>query len=516
MSAKSRLSCRLFVALLIVGSAVRVSAQEARVPYQFIAKMYSEALGRAADAGGWQNYVDYFRANGCTQTTLAFVAGGFFDSDEYMSKGYSPSEAVLTLFRAVLSREPDAGGFSRWEIMIRDGGWAPGDVARGMAGTSEFASLVPGACAGGSYRQDWAMSQAIDIGDGVWTQADLQNCIDAGPICSIPPRKVVYLRSPFAIPSGKTLETQGGPDRRLYARQARIVRTSGVGNMVTLAAGAKLRDVWVSGQRHLFKDVPQIDGVLANVEHLGGAGGEVAGCRVEFALQGSNIETQGGGPIAINDNLVVGYTGSHTADGTQTWASDGISNHNANATVSYNDIVDPTGVGIVVFGHDGIVQASDVFSNFLLHAGLSAYGSLALDTLHNCQGCQFTGSVHGNQILAGTTQHVDIMLAVGAGPWAPAPPSCGPNSWSQCGVGGAMEANSTIWGDENQRIAVQVAVEVEGMKDARTSGNTLYVRPQDLGACYRGAGVVNDLMDAHAGGDLMLEADAPLHACIGH
>src|SRR5215472_5512779 len=33
------------------------------VPYQFLAKMYTEALGRAPDQPGWQAWVNYFQQN---------------------------------------------------------------------------------------------------------------------------------------------------------------------------------------------------------------------------------------------------------------------------------------------------------------------------------------------------------------------------------------------------------------------------------------------------------------------
>ena len=38
----------------------------AEVPSQFIAKLYSEALGRAPDNGGWQAQTNYFLASGCS------------------------------------------------------------------------------------------------------------------------------------------------------------------------------------------------------------------------------------------------------------------------------------------------------------------------------------------------------------------------------------------------------------------------------------------------------------------
>ncbi|HEX4833412.1 MAG TPA: hypothetical protein VH478_20235, partial [Trebonia sp.] len=42
------------------------SASQAYVPAQFIAKQYTEGLGRIPDQPGWQNAVSYFTQHGCT------------------------------------------------------------------------------------------------------------------------------------------------------------------------------------------------------------------------------------------------------------------------------------------------------------------------------------------------------------------------------------------------------------------------------------------------------------------
>src|SRR5438132_1247534 len=95
---------------------------------QFVAKMYTEALGRAplppAD-NGWQTYTNYIATNGCTTqsnglyTTLDAVARGFFKSAEYGGLYGSDSAAkVITLYRALLNREPDSGGFPVWKNQL--------------------------------------------------------------------------------------------------------------------------------------------------------------------------------------------------------------------------------------------------------------------------------------------------------------------------------------------------------------------------------------------------------------
>jgi hypothetical protein len=176
-----------------------------------------------------------------------------------------------------------------------------------------------------------------------------------------------------------------------------------------------------------------------------------------------------------------------------------------------NDIIDPTDVGIVLFGQDQAVQESTAFHNTILNAGHSAWGSLGLDT-GECSGCLFSGpGIHDNLILAGRSQHIDLMLYVGTGPWLA--PSC--PAGRGCGSGGVMTGNATIWGDEEQRIVVQHSIVVDGMLNAFDQGNALFIQPKNIGRCYHGHGVRNH-STVDASGSLMLEDVGPVHNCIGH
>lgn len=503
-----------FQVLAVVAGVLLASAPaRAEVPSQFIARMYTEALGRAPDADGWQTYTNHFLVNGCSQATLSAIASSFFDGAEYAGKGYTPEEAVLTVYRAMLSREPDSSGFAHFVQRVRNEGWTAGRVARDMAVSAEFSALVGAICAGGAYRQDWGNTQAINIGSGTWTQAQLESCLNASTVCSVPQRVVVLLTAPLTIPAGRVLQTAGQPPRTQYARQARLVRASGaVGHLILPGAGASVRNIWVSGQRHLYKSLPPTDGVRANIRYNAGTGAVVRDIRSDFPYQRTHLETSSDpGSILIENNLFVTYTANHTADGTQTWVADAVSNHSPNATIVRNHIIDPTDVGIVIFGHTGMVQASTASENVVVHAGLSAYGSLVFDTIA-CAGCVFTGpGMFNNLILSSRTQHSDILLSVGTGPWFT--PTC--PSGQGCGSGARMNNNRTLWGDVNQRVRVQHGIVVDGMLNADTQGNGLYISPEPLGACYHPSGVRND-SPGHASGNLMLEATGPTHACIGH
>jgi hypothetical protein len=527
-----------------------VSAQcFAAVPSQFMAKQYSEALGRAPDTGGWQGGTGYAMTNGCSASTLQALAINVFQSAEYTAKRYTPEETVLTLYRAIFSREPDDSGFNFYVNYLKSGHTAA-EAVPSMINSGEFASLVPAICAGNAYNPIGSPKRPLDIGAGTWTQAQLESCINSNVVCSLPPRTVVYLTSTLTIPAGKVLETSGRPDRTLYARQARIVRDSATqGILILMQSGSTLRNVWVNGGRDRFKSSLRDNGnaqanVFPNINYIGGNYGVIDSVRSDAPLSATHIATfpvptpsiptsptAFNGFVAITNNLTTGYTHSHYNDSTPIPWADGISNHIMSAIISKNDIIDPTDVGIVIFGHDGATQGSTASNNIIVHAGHSAYGSLGLDAIqcvYSMPGaCRFTGTGYtNNTIFAGRNQHVDILLFNGTGPWTGA--NCTTSREGRCGSGGQISNNNTIMGDANQTIQVQVGLTVDGMLNTTTGGNTLNVAPMTQPAdrpngvnirlaCAKGSQMVANAISAgHASGSMQPGVDADSDACIGH
>jgi hypothetical protein len=521
----------------------------AAVPSQFIAKQYTEGLGRAPDTSGWQGAINYATSAGCTASSLQALALNVFQSTEYTSKAYTPEETALTVYRAVFSREPDASGFPFWVNNLRSG-LSVSSMIQSMISSDEFTALVPAICSGNAYDPIGEAKRPMDIGAGTWTQAQLQSCIDNNAVCSVPPRTVVYLTSTLTIPAGKTLETAGRVDRTMYARQARIVRDSATpGILIVMQPGSTVRNIWVNGGRDRFKGFLTNQGtaqanVYPNINYVGGNYGTIESVRSDAPLSATHIATfpvptpaiptsptAFDGVITIYNNLTTGYAQRHYSDGTPIPWADGISHHIRGGYIMNNDIVDPTDVGIVIFGHDGVDQHSSASNNLIVHAGHSAYGSLGLDTIQcvvSMPGsCSFSGTgFSNNTIFAGKNQHSDIMLFNGTGPWVP--PNCATSSNGRCGSGGQMSNNSTILGDINQTVQVQVGLTVDAMLNAGTYGNTLNVvpmtQPSDRPgganvrlACARGnLMVLNALSTGHASGSLQAGTDADSDGCIGH
>jgi len=520
----------------------------AAVPSQFIARQYTEALGRAPDAGAWKFTTDVALANECGPGLLRGYAAGIFGSAEYAAKRYTEQEQALTVYRAVLAREPDEGGFAYWSGFLKSGQPLV-HMIDALVNSQEFAAMVPAICAGNAYESAGAALRPIDIGAGSWSQAQVEACLHNNAVCSVPPRTVVYLTSTLTIPAGKVLETAGGIERRTYARQARLVRDSAAqGILVLMQPGSTVRNIWVSGGRERYKaglrDMgnPQAN-VYPNINYVGGQYGTIQNVRSDAPLSATHIATfpvptppvptaRGAfaGTVAISNNLTTGYANSHYDDGTPIPWADGISNHITAAVIANNDIVDPTDVGIVIFGHDGSTQASMASNNLVLHAGHSAYGSLGLDAIQcvvSLPGsCAFGGVGYlNNTVLAGRNQHADIMLFNGTGPWAPA--NCATSHGGRCGSGGRMVGTRTL-ADANQAIQVQVAITVDGMLDAVTSGNGLNVVPmtqpsdrprgRDVRlACARADALVQNATSAgRASGNLQAGSDSGSAGCIGH
>jgi hypothetical protein len=532
----------------------------AEVPSQFIARQYTEGLGRAPDAAGWQRASNRALADSCSAKSLQALALSVFQSAEYRSKDYLPEEQVLTVYRAVLAREPERGEFDAWVGKIKSG-TTLATLVQSLVATAEFTSLKDRICAGTHYEsahKNPPLNIGLGIGAATWTQAQLESCLARNSVCSIPPRTVVALTSTLTIPAGKVLETAGGIERRMYARQARLVRSgTKPGMLIVMQPGSTVRNVWVDGGRDRFdrktlpRDPNPIDDVYPNINYIGGDDGVIRGVRSDAPLSGTHIQTYPypfpsltapasvyAGSVSIDDNLTTGYAHSHYSDGTPIPWADGISNHISRAKITNNDIVDPTDVGIVLFTHNNDRQASTASNNVIVHAGHSAYGSLGFDA-HNCTAvprtaCNFSGrGFTDNLIFAGRTQHADIMLFNGTGAWETSDraTTCSGANHYNCGTGGQMSGNKTILGDRNQRVQVQAGLVVDGMLNAITSRNNLNVIPMTqpvdrptaaevrLACARNGKMILNAVSAGHASGTLQAGADVDSDVnvgCIGH
>ncbi|KPX49347.1 Uncharacterized protein ALO68_00547 [Pseudomonas syringae pv. helianthi] len=122
-----------------------------------ISSLYTELLGRAADAGGlanWQAVV----ANG---GTLADVAAGLAVSTEAQALDQSNGDFVRDLYTSALGRAADQGGLDSWVSQLFNGA-SRAEVAQGIVGSQEAAAKADSDFIDGLYQS--AIGRAADAG----------------------------------------------------------------------------------------------------------------------------------------------------------------------------------------------------------------------------------------------------------------------------------------------------------------------------------------------------------------
>ncbi len=516
----------------------------AAVPGQFIAKMYTEALGRAPDPDGWTAYVNFFTQNGCSLSTLKVAGEAFYTSTEYDSLAYDDVEKVLTLYRGALNREPDSNGLNYWVYVLSHGvpfspdsdgvdywryllgrGTPFSVVVDSLFSSSEFAGNVPSICNGdGSiYARSygWSGDSAIAVpikGPGFnGTASELQSMLDSTPpggTVFLAQRAFIATDSTIMIPVGVTLATTGTPDPVHYARMGRIVRNSLFqGAVVQLESGAQLLSVWVSGQRNVVGYFFGNGGDGVNIFLDSGQGSQLLNSRTDSPAGFTTVLALGMNETGfacqnavISGNLSTGYTSHHTVSAGGGWA-DGISNACEGATITNNSIVDATDVGIVLYRSDPATQRSQITNNVIVSAGLSAYGALVADPVNDTPKADYAGSlVSGNQLWTSDATHFDIAISVGTLPWFS-------GVGGTVGTGANFQNNSTPNG---LRANVNTGILIDGMLDATVQGNTLAMDLVQVSQCPSGYVLADSISNSHSGGNLQTYTPAVAHDCIGH
>ncbi|MEM7535405.1 MAG: DUF4214 domain-containing protein [Chloroflexota bacterium] len=484
------------------------------VPGQFIAKMYTEALGRAPDSGGWQSNSNYFAANGCSSSTLRFIGKNIYKSTEfnnlYNASGAMGKDAkVLALYRGVLNREPDAGGFGYWRNQIDVIGW--NSVVDSLFASTEFNNLVSSICSGNPYY--WGTSSVITIpGKTSMTGSALQNLLWAkffsgGGEVLLSPMTVVRVTDKIIIPTGVTLKTTGNLTHNQYALMARLVRESGFSKvMVEMRQDSKLKGIWVDGRDSVYPH--SLGDTQANV--LTERGGiEIQNNRISDATGGTHLVLYGShenrpcaSGVLVKQNLITGYANSHYGNG---WA-DGITIKCENSTVEYNDVVDATDVGIIVFWAYPATQQSKVKHNVVINAGNSGYGSYGIDTWRDASiQPSFAGTqINNNSLWTSPTAHSDIALIVGTKAWH--------GNATNKGTGAQVSNNTS----EGQILRTTTAIMVSGMLNATVQGNNFpAIQLGNYAACPM-HNVVASVGAGWASGSIQSYTDVDVNTCIGH
>jgi Domain of unknown function (DUF4214) len=506
---------RLVLVLVAVLAVISYGAAPARAAVtgaggQFVAKLYSEALGRAPDVTGWANAMRSMQASDCSLGYLRDLARSVYTSAEFNGVGYDSASRVLALYRGVLNREPDSGGFTNYynQLQANPGSWPV--VVDAFVNSTEFAGLRGAICGGGSYGFGASGVLALPVTGGGFTGGtatqlqSLLNATPAGGVVTLASRAVVFVDRPVVIPAGVTLTTAGGPAPRSYALMGRLVRTSAFGDaMVKLSSGSALRSVWVDGRRSAVG----FNQPAMSVQTFGGDNVVVDNNRFSESAGWTNFQALGTfegfrcGSESVRGNLITSYVPAHLGGG---W-SDGLSIACENTTVEGNNILDATDVSIVVFRAHPAVQRSVVRSNTALNAGNSAYGGFVADGLTGVGAVQsFAGATFdGNLIWANLSQHIDIVLSVGTRPWF--------GNASSLGSGAAFVNNST----GGQVVRTNTGIAVSGMLNAYVQANVLSTSLANTIACPDG-NVLASVSAGWASGSIQPYQDVAISGCMGH
>ena len=103
----------------------------------FVARLYTEVLGREADEKGLNDWTEVLKAQ---KETGAKVAMGFVDSDEFKAKDMTDEAFLQIMYRTFLVRDADEAGLKDWGAELEKG-MSRMFVFRGFVESDEFTKI---------------------------------------------------------------------------------------------------------------------------------------------------------------------------------------------------------------------------------------------------------------------------------------------------------------------------------------------------------------------------------------
>ncbi|MCR4998902.1 MAG: DUF4214 domain-containing protein [Lachnospiraceae bacterium] len=108
----------------------------------FVARLYTQALGRGYDVDGLNDWTGQINANPSRENVLYVSTTGFLDSQEFVNKNLDNTEYVKVLYRTYLGREYDDDGLADWVGQLDRGENTRDGVAAGFAYSQEFTDIM--------------------------------------------------------------------------------------------------------------------------------------------------------------------------------------------------------------------------------------------------------------------------------------------------------------------------------------------------------------------------------------
>ncbi len=433
---------------------------------QFVAKLFTEGLSRAPEGSEYAAYTGRIEKDGCTVETLTALAEQIFSSQEFQEEKLTERERTFTVYRAILSREPDKGELEQHLHTEAE------ELARELCGTEEFAALLPDINRGPYYWK--GNNQEIYTGTNVITSSEIQKLFKENTHVVLPRGTQVLVTSTISIPEGGTLETEGNPTH--YARMARLIRAgSSDYHLVIMQSDASMKNIYVEGGLSGYETNEVLSGSNVLVR---GSNGKVLECRISDSVSHQNlwvIDAAEHGYVA--HNLVTGYASDHT----KTW-QDGITCLGTDFVIEYNDVVDVTDASIAMFRYVNAqsdqphsrAQNSIVRYNKMMCLGNSAYVAYDHETgnyhTDSSEGIRHPANMTGlvayeNQIWTSMRAHYHMMVTMSTVPWL---------TEANCDktVGGSVYNNYTPQGCY---ALTACAIAVDKVTEAAVRGNSFHL-----------------------------------------
>ena len=241
-----RLPCHLLRSLILSVGLASATLAHGAPPSQFIAKTYTEGLGRAPTESEWAAAHQALSGT-INVTTLRAWARSIYLSAEYdalykTGATYDNEARVLTIYRGILNREPDPVGLAARAGAL-DTGTSWSATLDYLFYSQEFATLstkirdLDTYGFGATQASDlhfvgpkWRVGFGNSCSPTTYSVQELQDCLDhAAPFGGfaevyLAQKAVFRLTTTLRVPSNVYLMTEGQPSHARYALMARLVR----------------------------------------------------------------------------------------------------------------------------------------------------------------------------------------------------------------------------------------------------------------------------------------------------
>lgn len=173
-----------------VASAQSPTPAEPLIPAQYIAKQYTELLGRAPSAAEWRGALDSFGGRPCGRDLLSEITMPLETSEAfdiaYPTNSPAPAlrraQRMTALIRAAFNHNPNAGDWRVFAEPYIAGSRNWNDTVIAVLGSGAFSRfIVPRACDPGNPSHDlsWGCLSGLPVGHGGWLEG-LAEAVEGG------------------------------------------------------------------------------------------------------------------------------------------------------------------------------------------------------------------------------------------------------------------------------------------------------------------------------------------------